>query len=259
MDYAQDGDLSRYDAGEIADAMMWEEDPDKLVSSLQTSGFLDGMEIHDWSEFGGKYLEKKTKNAERMRKKREDERSKSVQPRATHVQTQTEDVQSRASLEERRGEEITGEDIIPPTPLVEDEEEADAPPPQDWRSAFRDQYIRDPSPLDAQDVDRCLAGGMDPALIPVALQRCKEQGARKPDRLLASIVTAWFGNGIRTPTDLEAAPAGREEPKGRDSPRYDYGEVLSRDEWLERQRREENEKADYVRRRMAELQGGWVV
>lgn len=64
MDYAQDGDLSRFDAEDIADAMMYEGDAEKLLDALTTCapggghGFLERTEdgrlvIHDWMEYSG--------------------------------------------------------------------------------------------------------------------------------------------------------------------------------------------------------------
>ena len=62
LDHAPDGDLSRFDAEDIADAAMWEGDPDAFVDALRscgpggTTGFIDADgALHDWQEYGGKY------------------------------------------------------------------------------------------------------------------------------------------------------------------------------------------------------------
>lgn len=61
LDHAPDGDLSRYDAYDIADGAMWEGDPEVFMMALRDSGprgsagFLDGDLLHDWCEYGGKY------------------------------------------------------------------------------------------------------------------------------------------------------------------------------------------------------------
>jgi len=74
IDYAPDGDLSRYDAEDIAIACEWEGDPDTLVSMLVETGFLsdDGgsLQVHDWNDYGGKLLERRERNAEQMRRAR---------------------------------------------------------------------------------------------------------------------------------------------------------------------------------------------
>lgn len=95
LDYAQDGSLAKYHPDEIADAAMWEGDPELFVSALLDSGFVDeeGLELHDWLDYAGKLVDQKQKNAERMREaraKRKKERAPHVhrtdEERALHVQ-----------------------------------------------------------------------------------------------------------------------------------------------------------------------------
>lgn len=62
LDHGPDGDLSRFESEDLADAAMWEGDPEDFVKALVdcgpggTEGFLssDGQ-LHDWDEYGGKY------------------------------------------------------------------------------------------------------------------------------------------------------------------------------------------------------------
>ncbi len=75
LDFAQDGDLSKFEAGDIADAVLWQREPMELVDALTESGFLDrndsgGLEIHDWFDYAGRLVEKREANKERMRKAR---------------------------------------------------------------------------------------------------------------------------------------------------------------------------------------------
>ena len=75
LDYAQDGDLSKYEYGDIADAVMWQGDPIEFVNALIESGFLDkteddGLIIHDWFDYAGRLIEKRVANRERMRRAR---------------------------------------------------------------------------------------------------------------------------------------------------------------------------------------------
>lgn len=80
MDYAQDGDLTTFSDAEIAEAAGWGADPEHFVAALvacggtMRQGFLErdgeGTRVHDWSEYGGRLLELKAANAERMRKRR---------------------------------------------------------------------------------------------------------------------------------------------------------------------------------------------
>ena len=57
MDFAQDGDLSSYDAEDIADAVMWEGDAKKFLDALVEARYADatehGIVIHDWYDYAG--------------------------------------------------------------------------------------------------------------------------------------------------------------------------------------------------------------
>lgn len=80
LDYAQDGDLSKYDLTDIADATFWEDAPDILINALYESDWLekkeDGYLIHDWEEYAGRLLEKRRTDAERKRLARENKDKK---------------------------------------------------------------------------------------------------------------------------------------------------------------------------------------
>lgn len=72
LDYAEDGDLSHYDAADIALAVDWEGDPDQLVAALvdcgpgDKAGFLDpDMRLHDWHDYAGKLVERRRRDRER--------------------------------------------------------------------------------------------------------------------------------------------------------------------------------------------------
>jgi hypothetical protein len=71
MDYAEDGDLSRYEAADVAEAAMWEGDPDQFIIALTEAGFLeDDGTIHDWWEYAGRLIDTRRKDAERKRRSR---------------------------------------------------------------------------------------------------------------------------------------------------------------------------------------------
>jgi hypothetical protein len=75
-DYAGDGDLSGFDAMDLADAAMWEGDEETLLQALCNVGYIDTAEdgthaLHDWQVYQGNYIEKKRDVAERKRKSRE--------------------------------------------------------------------------------------------------------------------------------------------------------------------------------------------
>jgi len=81
LDFAEDGDLSGYDSYEIAEAAMWEGDPDEFVDALihcgpgGMAGFLDrtgdgGLVLHDWDEYAGRLIERRARDRERKRRER---------------------------------------------------------------------------------------------------------------------------------------------------------------------------------------------
>lgn len=67
MDYAPDGDLSRYTPDDIADAIDWDKDASVLLGALRSCGFVDGDQLHDWDYYGGKLHEQRSKDAERKK------------------------------------------------------------------------------------------------------------------------------------------------------------------------------------------------
>jgi len=82
VDYAPDGDLTKYEDWEIADAICFETDePSKVRKALVDSGFLDesedGLSIHKWSEYAGRTIEQR-KNARDRQKKHRDQKNQDV-------------------------------------------------------------------------------------------------------------------------------------------------------------------------------------
>jgi len=60
LEFAEDGDLSRFEAAEIATAAGWPGDPEAFVAALVECGFLDEDEdrllVHDWDDYAGRLL-----------------------------------------------------------------------------------------------------------------------------------------------------------------------------------------------------------
>lgn len=77
LDYAQDGDLTPFDAADLADCALWEGDPTLFVEAMtecgtgKGPGFLEvedgALVIHDWHEYAGKLVEKRQGDADRKR------------------------------------------------------------------------------------------------------------------------------------------------------------------------------------------------
>jgi hypothetical protein len=94
IEYAPDGDVGRFDAAEVALACMWEGDETALLPALQRAGFVDANgHIHDWHDYAGKLVDRRRRNAERMREDRAAHvadapsiNSDACEARAAHVQ-----------------------------------------------------------------------------------------------------------------------------------------------------------------------------
>lgn len=68
LDYAHDGDLSRFSDSQIAKGCRYHGDGMTLIQSLIEAGFLDeDRHIHDWDEYAGRLLAKR--DQDRTRKK----------------------------------------------------------------------------------------------------------------------------------------------------------------------------------------------
>lgn len=80
LDYAPDGDLTNYSADDIESAVDWSGPAGAFYTALIECGFNghcglieksgNKIVIHDWHEYGGKLLEKRQANKERMREAR---------------------------------------------------------------------------------------------------------------------------------------------------------------------------------------------
>lgn len=74
LDYAEDGDLSRFDMIDIALGAEWEGDPDTFFDAMTKAGFIDmtpdSCEVHDWEDYAGTLIRRRQSDKERKRTKR---------------------------------------------------------------------------------------------------------------------------------------------------------------------------------------------
>ena len=71
LDYASDGDTSRYGPAVIADGAGWTGDADLFVQSLKEAHWLDDDgKLHDWDEYAGRLCDARSRNRERMKSAR---------------------------------------------------------------------------------------------------------------------------------------------------------------------------------------------
>lgn len=118
LGHAPDGDLSRFEPDDLADAAQWEGDPDEFVTALVncgpggSMGFLEpSFQLHDWDEYGGRYKRRQDAakagaNARWSKKATPSDLPKDATAMRTHSQPH-----SNRNAEERRGEEIREETI----------------------------------------------------------------------------------------------------------------------------------------------------
>ena len=73
LDYAQDGDLTKFSDRQIAKGCGWTGEATLLVQSLIEAGFVDKKprRIHDWDAYAGRLLERREQSRTRARKWRE--------------------------------------------------------------------------------------------------------------------------------------------------------------------------------------------
>lgn len=80
LDFAEDGNLSKFAPDDIAEEALWEGDPDRFIAALLDCGDGDGagfmeridgqLQIHDWWEYAGKLIERRRKDRDRKREER---------------------------------------------------------------------------------------------------------------------------------------------------------------------------------------------
>ncbi|MBN8711667.1 MAG: hypothetical protein J0I10_20015 [Verrucomicrobia bacterium] len=75
LDFAPDGDLSGFEAEEIASVAEWEGDAGQFLQALLETGWLDeGRRVHNWEDYAGRLVTLREENRERQRRCREKKR-----------------------------------------------------------------------------------------------------------------------------------------------------------------------------------------
>lgn len=82
--YAQDGDLSRYDAPEIADGADFGGDAQEFITAMIEAGFLErrssNLHVHDWHDYAGRLIDRRERNRQAMRQAREQAKQATKSP-----------------------------------------------------------------------------------------------------------------------------------------------------------------------------------
>ncbi len=75
LNYAEDGDLSKFDDEDIAIGALWEGDGCEFVQAIADVGFLDeDRRLHDWDDYAGRLLDQRAASKKRSRMWREQQR-----------------------------------------------------------------------------------------------------------------------------------------------------------------------------------------
>jgi hypothetical protein len=96
-----------YDIDEIAHACVWKGDPEPLTDALIDCGFIDlldnktnALRIHDWDNYGGKYIKQVERNRDRAAAWREEkkERAEDAKQIAKNLDMNFSDLVEKKSL-----------------------------------------------------------------------------------------------------------------------------------------------------------------
>lgn len=132
LDYAQDGNLTRFTVDDVADACEWDGSPQALFDALVDAGFIDisegGVTLHDWDEYGGKYFKRREQS--RVRQERYQRVDNAELPADNALLTRYPRVDNASRGEERTGEDRTGEETSANAPVA-----PAAPAPKSKRAA----------------------------------------------------------------------------------------------------------------------------
>lgn len=182
MDYAQDGDITKYDELDIADACGWEGDAEQMINALVESGFVDrteeGLFIHDWYEYAGRLIEKREASKERARKSRERNAQRARNVRATNADVAT--LPNQTIPNHNTAAANAREDSQEPFP-----------------AAYRRVYQRDLTPYQAQELGAYIdQDGFEEAVIVRAIERAALTGGGI--KLILHILNDYAAAGVKT-------------------------------------------------------------
>jgi len=75
LDKTTDGRIAEHSIADMEEAAEWDGEPGAFIAAMVASGYMDEengfLILHDWTDYAGRYIEKKTGNAERQRRWRE--------------------------------------------------------------------------------------------------------------------------------------------------------------------------------------------
>ena len=125
IDNAPDGDLSKVDVEDIAEACEWPRGAETFVSAMKEAGLIDAdMKLHDWDEYTGGLMEKREDRRKKDRERQARSRAKKAAQKA-----------AKAGGEEHRDHAPPPPPQTPQEPPQAPEEAQDAPPSKAMQAA----------------------------------------------------------------------------------------------------------------------------
>lgn len=231
LDFAQDGDLTRYDPEEIAFGAMWEEDATQFLQALVNAGFLDfdeetnGYKLHDWDEYAGRLIERRNADAERKRKARETAKKRDSSGTSVPNVNDVADVRrTSAGHPQDVQRNLTVPNQTKPNLTVPVNHHHDGEPTLDDKSTNDDRvalicrlaedcFGRIPNPLEIDKVLSYLDDGMEAEAVALAIKQAAERG--KDLYYARRIMESWMQKGIKTKLAAEADMAAWKGAKKR--------------------------------------------
>lgn len=225
LKYAQDGDLSQYEAADLADAAAWEGDATRFVRALldcgpgESFGFLEeiedgGLMVHDWMDYAGKLIERRQANALRMK-----------DARAKHVHRMCEatvpNLTNNINNNDRAREEISPSAGEPTQSVNEIQKNVNEPKAIGTQAvAWAEEHWGRPiAPGESETIigwcdSFASRGSPEPNdLVVEGLRQCLATNARNLNYLRA-VMLDWLENGILTVAQVTARDAERKKQKG---------------------------------------------
>ncbi|WP_148277916.1 DnaD domain protein [Paenibacillus popilliae] len=216
MDYAQDGDLSRYESADIADACEWDGASEKLLEALIHAGFVnEDLSIHNWFEYVGRLLEKKEQNKERKRKSRAKKKEVTSMDNDGHADVTGTSLEQ--SSDDRESHRATKPNLTKPNHSSSNSEiggEND----ENFSKAYRvieSNFGLVINPIQISELERHLASGMEPELIEHAVSLTRKRG--KDISYFWGILERCEQKGIRTALAFEEEQARWKEEQHAES------------------------------------------
>lgn len=138
LDYARDGDLSKYDDDDVAGVVGWDGDSKALIAALVDSGWMDAdRRIHDWYQGAGDTVLRLGRDAERARKDRAAKKRNGDVAPTSHARTPQQTVQTKTG--ETRQDAITAYEDAMARPVTP----AEADTLMSWLEDYAEDWIVD--------------------------------------------------------------------------------------------------------------------